>query len=144
MPMIPEDQGRIRSIALAAPAAGADYADTTVPTGARWRLISLWGQLINDANSANRRLAVTITDGTNDVLVSTGSFELVASVQADVVAGDLPPTPSGPASGEGLWIPLPRNLHLSAGWEIQMTTRNIQVGDQWSAGRLLVEEWIEA
>lgn len=132
--------GLIRSIAVADPAAGAEWSET-VPTNARWRLLGVDAPLVTDVTVANREVVLTIDDGANIVAEITAAQNQAASltrrysfargVQRGVSA-----------TATIINAPLPDAL-LLAGYRVRSVTTNLQAGDNWGAPRLWVEEWIE-
>jgi hypothetical protein len=138
--------GNMRSIALPDPAAGSDYADIVVPTGAMWKLHGFAGQLVTDANTANRYFSIDITDGTN-VTGGLGVGVEQAASQTINYRGSIGITNTfddalNPVSnGQRMSIALPQQL-LPEASVISPTTVNLLAGDNWGVGRLLVEEWL--
>lgn len=132
--------GVVRSITGTDPAAAAEISEM-VPTGARWRLISVFAVLVTDANAANRDAALTLDDGTtvfaripggqNDIAAQTTRFNWTLGGVRFTIAQDRTMTPGLP------------DVYLLAGHRLATVTANIQVGDNWGAPQLLVEEWIE-
>lgn len=135
-----ETRGYMRSVTGSDPAAGAEVSET-VPTGAVWRLVAFRATLVTDATVANRRVNLTIDDGTNTLLLKPPGADQAASLtyiyQADAngAAAALLSTTQA--------LPLPPDLFLRAGFRIRTATNSIQAGDNWAAPQLLVEEWIE-
>jgi hypothetical protein len=134
-----DGQGRIYRFNNAAPAAGANFT-ITVPTGTRWRVQSLIGTLVSDANVANRQVFLRIDDG------ATIYFEMFANtVQAAGVTDKYIWSARQVAelAGSGdIVMAIPVNLVIEAGHRITSAVASIQVGDQWSAQSVLVEEWV--
>lgn len=132
--------GVIRSVTGTDPAAGAEISET-VPTNARWRLLAIRFTLVTDANVANRRPNLSLDDGTTEVARSLITADATAgatfhySYQMGVQS----------QAGSGNYF----NAHLCAqhalpgGFRIRTATTNLQVGDNFGAPQLLVEEWIE-
>ena len=132
--------GALRSLLGTDPAANVEIAET-VPTGARWRLLSLRAALVTDANAANREVAITFDDGTTVYAEAHSGVNQAASLTRQYTA-----TPGGvrgaAATGTGILIAIP-NLLLPAAHRIATSTTNRQAGDNWGAPQLLVEEWLE-
>lgn len=120
------------------PAANTEWSET-VPTGTMWRILSIRAQLVTDANAANRRVGITITDGTNTVLK-----ENAESVQAASLTHNYNIAPHGSRAVADVehYIPLPAidNFWLPAGYVIASTTLSRQSGDDWGAPVFMVEE----
>jgi hypothetical protein len=133
--------GALRSITGTTPAAGAEISET-VPTGARWELISIMAQLVTSATVANRISTLLLDDGANVFARSQSRNNATASstTRPAWMAGV-----NGQAELDAstIAIGLPIGLRLSSGFRIRTLTINIQVGDQYSAVQYLVREWIE-
>lgn len=132
----------VRTIALAQPAAGADFAAITVPGGAVWCIETLFGQLVCSAAAANRRPVLRLTDGN----LRIGDFSENASVTANststhTFARNIAHTVAG-LGGQGNFAPAP-DIWLQAGATIAIATAGIDVADQWSQGALLIQEILE-
>lgn len=134
-----EEPGIIRSITGTDQAANTNITET-VPTGARWRLISMVASLVTDATVATRQAAVVLDDGTADLYAAYASVTQAASVTRfydfNNVGIDLG------AQQNRIPIMLPASVILNAGYRIRTATANLQVGDNWSGPQLLVEEWL--
>ncbi len=135
-----EGPGLIRMITGTDPAAGNEISET-VPTGARWRFISLSSVFIASADVANRTPKLKFGAGM-DTVFSTGESAVLTASQtafisfADVGQEDISAILS-------LVQCVPANLILKAGDIIGTNTGGIQAADNWLAPTLLVEEWIE-
>jgi len=135
-----EGPGMLRTIAGTNPAAGAEISET-VPTNARWRLRAMQFNLTADANVANRRVVIQVDDGSNVLFQVQAQENQVASSTEGYHAaawGTLVTT-----FGTIHQVSLPPDLMLFQGWRILTTTTNLQTGDNFTAPRMLVEEWIE-
>lgn len=131
-----------RVVTVAAPAVATDIV-TTVPAGARWRVLSIGAQLTTDANAGNRFFRIVIDEGSgvpfiitwNDTAVTASKLgELCAGQHASVYAF------AGPFYRH---LPLPETV-LPAGSRIQILADNKQAGDQFSDAKILIQEWIDA
>lgn len=131
--------GRLRVLSISNPSAGADISQA-VPSGARWLPLALQATLTTDANVATRIPFLLITDGSADLALAAHGYSSAASnaVQFSFSAGSHSHTGT-PLQTWSLIHP----FHLYTGWTIGTETQSIQVGDQWSAIRLTVEEWLE-
>jgi len=135
-----EGRGNIRLITGTNPAAGAEISET-VPTGARWRVLSARLTLTTDATVVNRMAMLRITDGATVIAETQAPQVQVASLTytynflrlgADRVLVQI---------GQ-----IPIRMHdfiLPAGYTIQTTTANLQAADDWAAPVLHVEEWLD-
>lgn len=140
-------EGFIRVIALGDPAADIDYVDQTVPTNALWRTLAFEGTLVADANAANRRFHIDVSDGTNEVLAQEATNIQVAS-QTVVYIGSpgnrhgLSPSSSGVTTAQAFsYIPLPE-FNLPEAFVLDFVTDARQATDNWGAGFLTVMEWL--
>jgi hypothetical protein len=130
--------GRIRVVAISNPAAGADFT-YTVPSGVRWRFISLECTFTTSSFSASRYPALRVSDGTNLLFTSTVAIGLTQSygwtlcLTAGLVR--LASTTGDQALGA------PANLYLLPGFKVYSATGSIAAADQYSAIHMLVEEW---
>lgn len=132
--------GAVRAVTGTDPAAGVEISET-VPTNARWRLLSLLAALVTDATVANREAALVVDDGTNNQVRAPAGVNHAASLTRTynfhpwanrfTIAQDATITPPIP----DLWLP--------GGFRIQTITTNLQAGDNWGAPQLLIEELIE-
>lgn len=135
-----EGCGVIRSITGTDPAAGAEISET-VPTNARWRLIHARALLVTSAVVANRTASWLIDDATNVVIQQYGNFNQAASLTVTYSAGAF--GTFGATAGAFIDVALPPDLILPGGFRIRTATLSMDVGDNWGAPQLLVEEWIE-
>lgn len=136
-----DGDGALRIITGATPGAGAELSET-VPTGARWELISLRFQLVTSAAPGNRNPDLIFDDGTNGYfLIESGSnFAASGTFQFCYAQGF-----GGQAQGavNRIPLPLPVNGRLGAGHRIRTSTIGILAGDQYSILFYEVREWIE-
>jgi hypothetical protein len=133
--------GAVRSITGATPAAGAEISET-VPTGARWELLSFDTQFVTSATVANRQSGLLLDDGANQyALIALQAFS--TATQINRLVWGLGIGNSQPINATFQSTSLPVNQRLVGGHRIRTTTANIQVGDQYSAVQYLVREWIE-
>lgn len=135
-----EGPGLIRSITGTDPAAGANILET-VPTGARWRLISFRFSLVTDATVMNRQAFLAIDDGVNTLTESGTAAVQPASTTYQYQAGNWN-SPANPVAYSSYIINI-LNIYLEAGYRIKSSVANFQAGDNLSAPQYLVEEWIQ-
>lgn len=139
-------RGFTRSIALADPAAGAEYATQTVPTNTLWRLKGFSGTLVSSADAANRRPTVRITDGSNEVFRAVGRNSQSASLTT--LWSGFQPTDAKANSDDvstgfsGSLSSVQDLREIPEAYEVTFVTESLQGADDWGAGRLLVEEWM--
>jgi hypothetical protein len=139
--LMPDGPGVIRAIVGSDPAAGAEVSET-VPTNARWRLLSFAVTLVTDATIANRLPALTFDDGANvfgrypvrNNEAASGTY--VNSWGQGITAG-------AELNAVAVSAGLPVNLVLQGGHRIRTITAAIVAGDNYGAPTYLVEEWIE-
>jgi hypothetical protein len=132
--------GRLRSIVGTDPAANVEISEA-VPAGRRWSLTSFFATLVADANVANRTVTLIVDDGANTIWQQDASAVQTAGQTRSYEAFNF-----GAAAdlvGSTFRLPAPFPISLPAGFRIRTSTANRQVGDNWSAPTLLVEEWIE-
>ena len=134
-------QRLVKPIIVPNPAVGTEIL-VKVPGGVIWEVLSLRFRLVTSAAVANRVVNVIYTDNdnteyvrmpthTNQAASATVDFNFWPGVATEVVTTPMVfaiPTP-----------PIP----MVAGYRIQTATAAIDVGDQYSAVRLLVREWSE-
>lgn len=138
-PTIQHRHGRIRSITGTNPAANTEISET-VPDRRRWILRAIRFSLASDANGANRYPVLLIDDGSDIVFASETSTAQVANSTLFYNYADFGSWHS-PASNQ-FCLPLPP-IPLGPGFRIRTTTTNLQVGDDYSAPQMLIEEWID-
>jgi len=133
--------GTMRSITGTDPAAGSEISET-VPTGARWRYVSLRASLVTDATVANRTPNIFFDDGANVYAAAGVNFNHAASTTLaysfDAVAVTQVQT------SLNAQVSTPGNLVLAAGHRFRTSTGSLQAGDNWGAPQYAVEEWLEA
>lgn len=133
--------GALRSITGTTPGAGVEITET-VPTGARWQLLTFRYQLATSGTVANRQSSLLIDDGTTNLVYAGGNNTEAASSTYLYSYG----TGFGPLTGiptNALGESLPSPLFLGAGFRIKTQTIALQAGDQYSVVQYLVREWIE-
>lgn len=133
--------GAVRSITGTDPAAGAEISET-VPTGARWRFLSLRAIFVTDVTAANRAPVLTFDDGTNAFAGAANSVNQAASGTFTYHFGNVGANHAN--SSPGVMVSTPANLLLLAGYRMRTITGSIQAGDNWGAPQYLVEEFLEA
>jgi len=132
--------GLISSVAGSDPAAGAEWS-ITVPAGARWRVLGVIATLTTSATVASRIATLVVDDGTNWLYNSAAQTAQGASQYVVYCWGAA--LPSAATAGGVSNNPLPTGLDLAPGYRLRSSTANLQVGDDWSAPRALVQEWVE-
>ena len=133
-------RGTPRTITGTNPAAGSEVTET-VPTRARWRLLSFAVQLVASGAAANRVVNLFVTDGvTNGILVPSATFHIANETRRYnyIQSGAQYADPNG-----NFVLPLPGNLPMKAGATFGTATNGLQAGDNYDAPLYTVEEWIE-
>ena len=138
-------RGFMRVISLGNPAAGADYTDEPVPTNARWKVHSFFGQLVTDGTGATRSPIVQYDDGTNVYAEASGGVSHIATRtlrHAGIIgANSWWVNFQSATDGMGNPIGLP-DVYMEEGDNFGVDTVLIQAGDDWGEGFIQVEEWI--
>lgn len=133
--------GALRTILGTNPGAGNEIAET-VPTGARWQLMSLRVQLVTSATVANRIPELAIDDGTSTWFQSANSVSQVASTTVRYSFGSgYGSLVNGSGNEQSRGLPTP--LFLGGGYRLRTSTSALQVGDVFSAIVYNVREWLE-
>ena len=134
-----DGRGRMRSIAIANPAAGADWSQT-VPAGVTWILRAVTATLTTAVSVAARQASLQVTDATPHLLLDSPGGSTEAASLGDVYSW----FNGGGGFIEGLSVAggLPAEFRCPAGWIVQTKTANIQAADQWSNVVLTVEEFV--
>lgn len=133
--------GALRSITGSTPGAGGEISET-VPTGARWQLLTFSAQLAASATVANRIPTLIIDDGATSLSRSSSQVNQPASnTWIYSWSGGFTSTNLGATSNVS--IPLMTPAFLNAGYRVRTGTSGLQVGDQYSAVQYLVREWLE-
>jgi hypothetical protein len=132
--------GAIRSITGTDPAANTEVSET-VPTGARWRFLSLLVTLVTDATAATREVALTADDGTNAHCRIPATQSQAASLTRRYTF-----TQATPLAGLNQDATIPAMfpaLLLAAGHRLVTVTTARQATDNFGAPQYEVEEWLE-
>lgn len=136
-----DGQGNIRAVAGTDPAAGSEIIEA-VPTGARWRFLSMSALLVTSATVANRDVQIIIDDGANIVYQGAGATNQAASLSFRYAFGPL----GEHIAGAGVNVPqvcTPLEMKLAAGHRIRTSTFNLDATDNWGQPFMLVEEWLD-
>lgn len=123
-----------QAFTVAQPAAGAEWS-FTVPAGASYRFETLFFTIVTSAVVANRILRLQITDGTNVVYEGSANASLTASATYRFGLARSAPDLVAIGFTTGLFLP---DIWLPAGYVLQTSTPNKDVGDQYSAVRGIV------
>lgn len=122
---------RRRTVLVAAPAAGADWA-VKVPVAEAWLVQGLTATLVTSAVVANRAPRLEVAD--EEVIISRfqpGRAPAASqTTRWTLVTGG--PSASNTSSTIGTWGG-PTELRIHPGRTLQVVTENLDVADQWSA-----------
>lgn len=130
----------IRTVRVPQPAAGADWS-FTIPGGSVMHVRAIRAALVTSAVVANRRPVLTITDGNDTVAeVSVASSFTATQTASQSWLINVGAQLAG-LGGNGNYAPLP-DLWLPAGSVVSVVTAGIDAGDQWSAIRLWVWDFL--
>lgn len=132
--------GFIRSIAGTNPNAGVNVTET-VPTGARWKMLTMSVTLVNDATVANRLMSIGIDDGTTRLYTTlAGAVQAASESVLYTIAGFGMVHVANPRA----ILPLPAvPIAMLAGYRFVTDVVTFQAGDNLSAPQYQVEEWLE-
>ena len=135
-----QGQGLAYAFTVANPAAGADWV-ATVPTGARWLVQFVSAALTTSAAVATRVPQIQIKDAGGTIVWENSGDNTVAGVTNAQYswAGGVPLQGNNNVNQ----MPIPDFCYLLQGFTIGPLTPGLQAGDQWSAIRVTVVEWIE-
>lgn len=133
-------KGNIRLIVGSDPAAGINFIET-VPTNARWRLISLRCTLTTDATAANRVLRLVMDDGSSIFLEAEASATHTASLARAYTFAAFGQS-QAPVI-DRFHVAIPADIELREGYRMRSALLNSQVGDDINEIVYLVEEWLE-
>jgi len=139
-----DGEGWAQAVTIGNPAAGTDWSQT-VPTNARWELVAASALLTTSAVVANRQPRLIADDGATPVFEAASPVAITAglAIRESWGAGAGGPVSADILTGGAVSSGLPNDLYLPAGFRVRSATGAIDVGDQWSAIRLYVREWIE-
>jgi hypothetical protein len=133
--------GALRTIVGSAPGAGAEISET-VPTGARWELLTFDTTLTTSATVANRMPALRFQDGASVLGLFPASTVITASAATGLTwAASAPGVSPLPLIRQS--IAIGAGIRLGSGAVIGTTTTALQAGDVYTQPRYLVREWIE-
>lgn len=132
--------GHLRSITGTTPAATSEISET-VPTGARWELLTFSYTFVTSAVVSNRRTTVIIDDGATTFWSSAAQAVQAASLTVKYWRAQGLVAPYADSDGAQI-MPIPFNLKLGAGFRLRTSTAGFGAADQYSAVQYLVREWM--
>jgi hypothetical protein len=139
-----EGPGFLAVRSSAVPGAGLNPT-LTVPTNARWRVQSVFTQLVTNATAGNRDVTLVLAAGGTQVGAYPAAVHIPASTTALITGGGI--SAYTPIITADVQIPLPPNLTL--GWgagaagSISTLTAGLLATDAYGAINALVEEWLD-
>jgi hypothetical protein len=136
----PEGPGFTRLVTGTNPGAGIEIIET-VPTNARWRLLSIAASLVTDATVTNRLPSLVLDDGASIYARIPAAAVQVASLTT-LYTWAVGAVNNAVATSVSA-APAPQGVMLMGGHRIRTLTANIAGGDDWGAPVYVVEEWIE-
>lgn len=132
--------GFIRSVTNVAPAAGAEWS-IVLGAGARQRWRSIRFSLTTSVAVATRRVHVIVDDGANILLDLAANDTQLASLTRNY---NCPWDGFQRAAQDSeIYIPLPPELIMVAGFRVRSSTTNLQAADAFSAQQIEQELWVE-
>lgn len=137
-PFLVEQTGVLTRVATGTnPIAQAEISQT-VPTGVRWRLVTMRATLVTDANAANRVVTLTIVRGSDTIYSVTAATAQTASLTNVYQWSNA--THLAEVVGTARNYRLPWPLWLDGGDVISTSTAAMQVADDWAAPIFTIEE----
>lgn len=136
-----EAPGGIRLISGTDPAAGAEISET-VPTSARWRLLTIRYTLVTSAVAGTRRSNLVLDDGTTIFARHIAGVTQGVSTTLVYNWGVGLSRLTAAVTGETM-DPFIDYVQLRGAFRFRTDTTSLDAGDNYSAPDFLVEEWIE-
>lgn len=132
--------GRIRTFTGTDRAANVQIAET-VPDTLIWKIRAIRFTLVTDANAANRRVHLEFRDGSTPIFEAFASVDQIANTTRVYSCA---PYPSLLTAGDDndILIPIPADITLQPGDGFVTTVTNFQVGDNFGAPVIFVEEFV--
>lgn len=137
-PIAPPGVGRV--VIGSNPAAGAEISEV-VPTGARWRLLSLRASLVTSAAVANRLPILIFDNGATTFAVAPAAAVQTASLTVTYYWSVYGALSAGVSTFTNAM--LPDYIVLMTGFRIKTATSALDGADDWGAPTYEIEEWIE-
>jgi hypothetical protein len=137
-----EGDGYVRTIVGTTPPVGAEFTES-VPTGARWQLLSFFVTFITSATVATRRPRLLMGNGASGAVRISNASTWVAS-ESKLAMWSIQTFVDNTMAQLDNGAPLPADFPQVAGDRIQGDTVNRQAGDQYASPLYVVREWLEA
>jgi hypothetical protein len=140
-----EGPGWLTVRSSAVPGAGLNPT-LTVPTNARWRIQSVFTQLVTNATAGNRDVTLVLAVGATQVGAYPAAVHIPASTTALITGGGI--SAYTPIITADVQIPMPPDLALSwtsggGAGSISTLTAGLLATDAYGAINALVEEWLD-
>jgi hypothetical protein len=135
-----EGPGFVHATPPATSALGSDFV-VSVPTNARWRIITFQVTFVTDATPGTRTPRLEFVEPGAIIWVVPPPFQFGPGVNVTIAAGAIP-VPVLAGIGNYAW-PIPPDLILLAGANCSTATLGIGPGDVWQNGSFLIEEWLD-
>lgn len=134
--------GYLRYVSGTTPPLGGEVSET-VPTGARWELVSFIALFATSATVINRRPALRFLSSASTFLrlPTVADVAALGSIVLQWAQG-IPLAAS--LDGVVYTTAIPSSMPLKAGDSFGTTTTNLQPGDDYVIPRYIVREWLEA
>lgn len=134
-----QDTQFLRVVTVAVPTAGADFV-ATCPGEAIWRVLGGRFVFTTSAAVANRLVSLILDDQTDSLLQTpAGAVQAAGAAQPYSL---FPGSPSASLAGAPWLLPTPTDgLVMLPGHRLRSSTALIDVGDQYSAIKLYVEQY---
>lgn len=136
-----EGPGFVRTFTGTTPGPASEFNET-VPTGARWELLSASWQFLTVGFGVTRLVNFRIINSGVRVYESANTFDQPAGQQGIYTIAQNAAYKSD-NTNVIYNLPSPMNFVLMAAVSFQSLTFNFQVGDQHSALQVVVREWLE-
>lgn len=135
-----DQQGGLRGVSVANPAAGADWS-LVVPANLRWSILGVQATLVTNATVANRAPSLQIQDpvGHGYDVTAPGAQAASQTIIWNWTPGGPEKTIVGVDASATLGVP----TKVGPAWVIRTVTSLLQAGDQWSTISLVFEEWLD-
>jgi hypothetical protein len=138
-----EGPGNVVGVQLGIQPNGVDWT-LTVPTNARWRIMSLLVALQTTPGGVNRQLTPTITTNAGTMFDRFISGSQAGGTQFFYNFSELPMEINTASGGQTTVItPIPPGLILPSGSFMKPGTQNLLANDQWFLFNVQVEEWLD-
>lgn len=139
MPQVPLEQGQLESVDITDPAAGVGW-EFLLPNNFRYKIDSIQFVFTADANAANRRLQISVSE-VGGIQREICFSEIIAANAVDkhtLIAGNNLPVQTAPNLKYWAWPP---DLIVKGNTLIEVAFSGIQVGDQFTDLNIGLRKW---